>query len=53
MKNPNISTSSKRMVKTLASTAVILSLAACDADTLGNLQSDLAGGDDVNINLSQ
>jgi len=52
MKNPNISTSSKRMVKTLASTAVILSLAACDADTLGNLQSDLAGGDDVNINLS-
>jgi len=40
------------MLKTLASTAVILSLAACDADSLSSLQSDIASADGADLNLS-
>lgn len=41
-----------RAVNGLASAAVILSLAACGADTLDGIQNDLTNGEDVNINLS-
>ena len=40
------------MARILASAVVILSLTACDAETLALFQSDLADGDDVNVNLS-
>jgi len=36
----------------LASAAVILSLVACDAETLNGIQNDLSNGEDVNISLS-
>ena len=52
MKNPNSSATGKLMLKTLASTAVILSLAACDADSLSSLQSDIASADGADLNLS-
>ncbi len=39
-------------VKTLASIAIIFSLAACDGNTLESIQNDLANGEDVNLNLS-
>ena len=38
--------------KSLASAAVILSLTACGADGLDSVESSLANGEDVNINLS-
>lgn len=41
-----------RTINGIASAAVILSLTACGADTLDGIQSDLANGEDVNINLS-
>ena len=55
MKAPNDMTTSGRPFRFatgLASTAVILALTACGADTLDSIQSDLATGEDVNINLS-
>jgi hypothetical protein len=39
-------------IKTIASAAVILSLTACGADSLDNIQSDLANGETVNVDLS-
>ncbi len=41
-----------RFTMGLASAAVIATLAACDANTLDGIQSDLNNGDEVNINLS-
>lgn len=41
-----------KSVKTLASAAVIVSLTACGADTLDSIQSDLANGGELNVNLS-
>ena len=55
MRNPNNLAAGPRAFRRaggLASAAVFLSLAACTGDTLDNIQSDLANGEDVNINLS-
>ena len=55
MKTLNNATTGKRLQRAatgLASAAVILSLVACDATTLNDVQNDLANGEDVNINLS-
>jgi len=41
-----------RKVTGLASAAVILSLTACGGDTLSDIETDLANGEDVNISLS-
>lgn len=41
-----------RLATGLASAAVIMSLAACDGTSLDSIQSDLANGEDVNINIS-
>ena len=52
LSNLPLTTCYSTLVKGVASAAVILSLTACDAETLDLIQSDLAGGEDVNINLS-
>lgn len=55
MKNRTTSTIGKRplrLVTGLASAAVVLSLAACDSDTLGGIQTDLENGGSVSIDLS-
>ena len=39
-------------LRTLASAAVVASLSGCVADTLEIIQSDLANGEEVNLNLS-
>ncbi len=55
MKNPMNLTSSKRPFRfatSLASAAVILSLTACGADTLGDLQATLTNGENVGLDLS-
>ena len=55
MKTPYKLTSGKqplRMARSLASAAVLLSLAACDSDALNGLQNDLANGEDVSVNVS-
>ena len=41
-----------RLAPGIASAAVILSLTACDSDTLGTIQTDLANGEDVSLDLS-
>ena len=41
-----------KLLKGLASAAVVLSLTACGSDTLESLQNDLANGEDVDITLS-
>lgn len=44
---------SHRMLKGMASAAVMLTVAACDGgSTFSTIESDLANGEDVNINLS-
>ncbi len=50
----NIATGKRpfRFATALASTAVVLALTACDAETLDSIQGDLANGEEVNINLS-
>ena len=55
MKTPNTTVSGKRPFRFatgLASSAVILALTACGADTLDSIQSDLTNGEEVNVNLS-
>lgn len=48
----SLSTHCSRGLKTFAGAAVIASLAACGADTLDNIENDLANGEDVNLVLS-
>ena len=51
-KNQKIVKRPYRLATGIASAAVILSLFACDSDTLGTIQTDLANGEDVSLDLS-
>ena len=56
MKTPNKTKSYNRplrMVKGLASAAVILSLAACDSETVSTITEALNTGEEVDLNISQ
>lgn len=53
MKTPYTAKRPLRMVKTLASAAVLLSLAACDSETVSTITEALNTGEEVDLNISQ